>query len=291
MDARTLAAITLTLVFWASAFAGIRAGLEAYAPGHLALFRFLVASAVLSGYATATKMRLPEARDLPAILLLGFLGITLYHVSLVYGEISVTAGAASLLIASGPVFTALLATVYLGERLNTWGWLGIVVSFLGVTLVALGEGRGVQFDMGAFLILLAAFSASLYFVFQKPYLRKYSALQFAAYTIWAGTFFMFPFIPGLVQAIQVASLDSTLAVIYLGLFPAALAYVTWTYALSRAPASIATSFLYLTPVLAILISWVWLTEVPLGLSLTGGFLSLLGVMLVNTKGRQQTSKE
>lgn len=120
-DARTLAAIGVTLLPWASAFAAIRAGLTAYAPGTLALLRFLVASTVLGIYALATRMRLPALRDLPAMLLMGLVGITLYHVPLNYGEVTVTAGAASLLIASAPTFTALLATAFLGERLRVWG--------------------------------------------------------------------------------------------------------------------------------------------------------------------------
>lgn len=285
LDARLLMAIGITLIFWASAFAGIRAGLTAYAPGHLALLRFLVASAVLALYALLTRMPLPRGRDLPAILLLGFVGITVYHLALSYGEVTVTAGAASLLIASGPVFTALLATSFLGERLRPWGWLGIGVSFGGVALIALGEGEGVRFDPGAFLILLAALGTSLYFVFQKPYLRRYSALQFAAYTIWAGTLFMLIYLPGLAGVVRSAPLEATLAIVYLGIFPAALAYVTWTYALSRAPASIAASFLYLSPVLATLIAWAWLREMPTALSLAGGGLSLCGVILVNTRGR------
>ena len=285
VDTRTLIALGVTLLFWASAFAGIRAGLEAYAPGHLALFRFLVASVVLAGYAVSTRMRLPDKRDLPAILLLGFLGITVYHTALTYGEVTVTAGAASLLIAFAPVCIVLLAAVFLGERLRVWGWLGIAVSFAGVVLIALGEGEGVQFDSGAFLILLAAFSASLYIVFQKRYLIKYSAIQFTTYAIWAGTLFLLVFLPGLAQTIRIAPLDTTLAVVYLGVFPAALAYVTWTYALSRAPASIVASFLYLSPVLAILIAWVWLGEMPVALSLIGGFISLSGVILVNVRGR------
>jgi len=86
-------------------------------------------------------------------------------------------------------------------------------------------------------------------------------------------------------AVRSAPLEATLAIVYLGVFPAALAYVTWTYALSRAPASIAASFLYLSPVLATLIAWAWLREVPIPLSLAGGGLSLCGVILVNTRGR------
>ncbi len=252
----------VVLFIWASAFAGIRAGLEGYSPGHLALLRFLLGSGLLAGYAVAVRMQLPLLKDVPAVLLAGFLGFAVYHVGLSYGEVTVEAGAASLIIASVPVFTALLAMVFLGERLGVWGWVGSAASFTGVALISAGEAGGLGLDPGAFFILLAAVGESLFFVFQKPYLARYGSLRFTAYSIWAGTLFMLVFSPGLFGAIGDAPLGATLSVVYLGVFPTVVAYLALGYVFSRLTASVAVSFLYVIPVLAFLIAWAWLGEVP-----------------------------
>jgi drug/metabolite transporter (DMT)-like permease len=281
VDIKTLAPVLVSIMFWSSAFAGIRSALLNYAPGHLALLRFLVASAVLVVYSICNHVSLPNLRDIPKIMFLGFLGVAVYHTALNYGEISVTAGSASLLIASSPALTAIFAVIFLKEKMTKWAWVGIATSFFGVFLVTLGEGQGLQFDFGAILILIAAISSSAYFVFQKPLLEKYGALPVTTYVICAGTFFMLIFLPGLPQAIFSAPLPSTFSVVYLGVFPGALAYVTWTQALSKAPASLVSSFLYLSPVLAIFIALFLLNEIPSLISLVGGAISILGVMIVN----------
>lgn len=287
LDNRTLAAIAVTVLCWASAFAGIRAGLAAYTPGQVALLRFLVASAVLAVYAVLTRMHFPKKQDLGAIAAIGFLGITAYHLLLNYGELTVTAGAASLLVNTSPIFTALLAIAFLGERLSLRRWVGIAVSFTGVALITGGEAKRFSFDLGALLILMSAVSMSIYMILQKPYLRKYSALQLTTYTFWAGTIFLLPFLPSLIQVVPTAPLSATLALLYLGIFPSASAYATWAYILAQIPASRAATLLYLVPVLAIIVAWVWLQEVPTVLSLIGGAIALCGVVLVNTRSQAE----
>jgi drug/metabolite transporter (DMT)-like permease len=281
IDLKTGIAIAVTILFWSSAFAAIRAGLTGYNPGQMALFRFLVASVVLAVYAVITRMPLPDWRDLPVLSVMGILGFSIYHSVLNYGEKTVSAGAASFIINLSPLFIALLATVFLRERLNKLGWSGFTISFAGTTLLALGEGKGMHFNAGSVLILICALCISILFVMEKPYLKKYDPFALTTYTIWLGTLFLLVFAPGLLASIRTAPLDATLSVIYMGIFPGAVAYASWSYVLSRIPAAHASSFQYLTTPLAVLIALVWLHEVPSPLSLLGGAITLVGVVLVS----------
>jgi drug/metabolite transporter (DMT)-like permease len=278
-------ALIVALILWASAFAAIRVGLRGFGPGQLALLRFSIASVALLIYSLATGQPLPSARDLPVMILLGFLGFFVYHVGLNAGETAVPAGAASFIIASVPVFSTLLAVIFLRERLTALGWTGVVISFSGVALISLGSGTGLRFEPAALFIVLAAIGESVYFVLQKPHLTRYTGLQLTTWTIWTGTVCMLVFLPGLVRQVPVAPVSATLAVVYLGIFPAAIGYVLWSYALSRSDVSRVTSTLNLSPILSLLIAFFWLGEIPTVPSLIGGLITIAGVIVLNTLGK------
>jgi drug/metabolite transporter (DMT)-like permease len=212
-------------------------------------------------------------------------GIAVYHVALNAGERTVTAGTASLIVSSSPVFTALIAALALGERLGALGWAGVLTGFAGAALVSVSEGNGVEINSGALLVLVAAVSQAVYFVLLKPYLLRYRPLEVTSYAIWLGTLCLLPFGRELVVGLTSASAAATAAGLYLGVLPGAVAYLAWAYVLSQLPAGRAASTLYLVPPLAIGIAWLVLGEQPEVGSLLGGGIVLLGVALVNARFR------
>jgi drug/metabolite transporter (DMT)-like permease len=282
----TMLALGTTIILWASAFVGIRAALPAYGPLHLAVLRFLVAAMVLGAGAFVLRVRLPERRDLPRIVLCGLLGITGYNLALNTGELEVSAGAASLLVNTGPIWTALLAQLLLKERLRPAGWIGIGLGFAGAATIALGAGSEFGVSCGALLVLLAAVQLSLYSVVQKPLLARYRPVEATTYAIFAGTLGLLPFGWGLPATILAAPLPATMAVIFLGIGPAALAYVAWAAVLARLPAGRAASFLYLVPPTVLVVAWLWLGELPGLAALGGGAIALGGVAIVARAGRR-----
>ena len=287
-DPATLCAAAVTVVLWASAFPAIRAGLDGFSPGGLAVIRFVVASAAVALLAIRSGIRLPQRPDLGAIAVIGLLGFTAYNLALNQGERTVTAGSAALIVNSVPAITALFAAAFLGDRLPRRAWLGIAISFAGVAIITAGEGEGIAADPAALLVVLAAVAQAAFFVLQKPYLGRYGPLELTVWAIWAGTLPLLVFTPTAVSELGVARSEAIIAAVWLGLFPGAIAYSTWAFALARSDASRLTTLLYLVPVVTIGIAYLWLAEVPAAVSVLGGGIAIIGVVIVQGTRRRET---
>jgi drug/metabolite transporter (DMT)-like permease len=276
---------------WASSFPVTRIALAAYAPAHLALARYGVATLALLIYCFLARAPLPRRSELPALALTGLFCGTFYQLGFNYGMRTVSSGPAAVLVDTVPIFAALFGYFFLRERLGIRAVSGVILGFIGSTLIASGEAGTADFalESGAGYLLLASLAFSLGSVVQKPLLVRLPAVPVTAYYFVAATLGLAGFAPGLPASIAAAPASANWALLYLALFPGALSFALWSYALARLPVAQASSSLYLVPVLTFPIAWVWMGEVPGMASLAGGGIVLLGVLLVQMRGSDSAS--
>jgi len=280
-------AAMFTVLLWGSSFPAIRYTLRTYSPEALMLFRFLFASITLIGIGIIKKIRLPKVKDLPMFAMGGFVGVFLYMLLSKQGAVYLEAGIGSFIVSSTPVFVLILSTLLLKEKAKRACWIGVAVSLIGLMIVALSQTSGFVPDIGLLFFLLATFATSLHNIIQRKITRKYTALEATTYSIIFATFCMLVYLPTLIREIPNSNLSANLLVVYLGIFPAALAYLSWGWALSKAKkTTYVTVFIYLIPLISSALAYVWLGETISLLTLLGGSVIIAGMVISNIAERE-----
>ncbi|WP_406128509.1 DMT family transporter [Streptomyces sp. NBC_00989] len=280
------AAAVVTVLLWASAFVSIRSAGSAYSPGALALGRLASGALALGVIALVRREGVPPRSAWRGIAISGVLWFGFYMVVLNWGEQQVDAGTAALVVNIGPILIALLGSRLLGDAMPPRLLAGMAVSFAGAVTVGLSmSGDGGSSVLGVALCLLAAVAYAGGVVAQKPALARASALQVTTFGCLVGAVLCLPFAGQLVEQAGDAPVSATLNMVYLGVFPTALAFTTWAYALARTTASKMGATTYAVPALVVLMSWLVLGEVPGLLTLAGGVLCLAGVAVSRSRAR------
>ncbi|HGZ9017650.1 TPA: DMT family transporter [Staphylococcus aureus] len=278
----TFLSYLFTIILWGSAFPMIKIALNDFSAESLSAFRLILATIILLPFVIIMKLPTPELRDIPVIFILGFCGFVIYHTALNFGETLISAGISGILVSTTPIFSSALAYIFLKEHFSKWNWLSSLVAFIGISIISISKDDYTTINvLGVFIILLASFSESLYFTFQKKYIEKYGFIAFTLYTIMASSPFMLIFIPEIINDIHGATFTSIVSVLYLAIFPTIIPYVLLAYIVKSVGVSDATMSLYLTPIVSLLLSYLLLDELPTTLAIIGGIITLLGVSLSN----------
>jgi drug/metabolite transporter (DMT)-like permease len=285
-----LAAVSVTLLMWASAFVAIRHLADHFSPGSLSLGRLLVGAFCLGIAALSRGLPRLSGRDWLPLLVIGVLWFGVYNVTLNAGERHVDAGTAVMIIQVSPVLIALLAAVFLGERFTAYLGLGLALAFAGVGLIvaATGQAGGDRDPLGVVLCLVAAVAYSISLVLQKPLVARLSAVHVTFLACTVGAIVCLPFVGQLVDDTRAASAVDIWWVVYLGVFPTAIAFTTFAFALRHMSASSLGVTTYLVPPITILMGWVFLSETPPAMAYVGGVLALVGVAVARRKPRTRT---
>ena len=287
----SLPALGVTVVLWASAFVGIRAATDSFGPGPLSLARLLVGAVALTVIARPWRHSLPRGRTLGLVVVYGVLWFGAYNVALNAGETSLDAGTAALVVNIGPILIALLAGWVLKEGFPPPLLVGMAVAFGGVALIALSTSHSgavrTASTSGVLLCVLAAVLYAAGALSQKPVLRTVDPAMSVWMACVIGAIVCLPYAPALVSEASDAPAGDIWWVVYLGVFPTAIGFSTWSYALKRLTAGQVASTTYLAPAVATLISWAVLDEVPAPLAFVGGALCLIGVAVTRYRPRRR----
>lgn len=281
-----MAALSVTLVLWSSAFVAIRHLGHDVSPGALSLGRLLVASLALTVLLVRTRRTRLVRAEVLLLLLCGVAWFGIYNIALNDSERRIDAATAAMLVQVGPIVVALLAAVFLGERLTGWLLAGIAVAFAGVVVIGLAmRGDGGSDVSGVLLALLAALTYAIGVVSQKVLLRRLSAAEVVCYACWIGVVVCLPWTGDLLDVVRHGERADLAWIAYLGLFPTALAFSLWAFALRHTDAGKQAITTFLVPGITAVMAWVLLDEVPPALAFAGGVLCVVGVLLTRRRPR------
>lgn len=283
MRGKSTSLLVVTVFLWGASFIFIKLGLEEVPPITLALLRFAIATPFMLLLVNRDSGFNGLSKGWRNLLLLGFMGVTAYHVFQNIGMSMTSASESSIIIASNPIFIALFGRYFLRERISPLGLLGILLAFSGVAIVVLRTGLSLSWSSlsGNVLCLGSVFSWTAYSIYGKMKLQESDANQITAYSFLFGTILLAP----LALLLEKPTLPSTLipwiSLFSLSFLCSGVAYLFWYKALEERPASEAGSFLFLIPVIASLLAYFILDERLDALFFVGAALVIIGVIMAS----------
>lgn len=275
----------VTILCWSLAYVLTRMTLQYFTAFSLGFLRYFAASITLLIIAISTKMRFPGKSHLPWFAASGAVGFFFYMIAFNKGEETVTASTGSVVIATVPVITALLARLIYKEKLCGFQWAAIALEFAGVLMLTLMNGV-FSANAGLFWLFFAALALSIYNLLQRRLTMTYTALQTSSFSIFFGTVMLAVFLPSSIKEAAAAPPIQLFYIAILGVFSSAIAYAAWSRAFAKAAkTSQVSNYMFVTPILTSVLGFLMVKEIPDAATLSGGSFIMIGMLVFNFGGK------
>jgi drug/metabolite transporter (DMT)-like permease len=289
MNLKAILKALFAVTVWGASFVATKIALQYAAPSTIVWIRFTMGVVILGLAAVYNKQfTLPQGKDWGYFALLGFLGITLHQWLQSTGLVTAQATTSAWIVATIPVFMALLGFFILRERLAWYQVAGIVLAAIGVLLIVtkgdLNSLISGKFGTpGDFLVLISAPNWAVFSALSRSGLKKHPSTLMMFYVMsfgWIFTSILFFLTSGIRQIASIPGNGWT-AILFLGVFCSGIAYIFWYDALKVLPVAQTGAFLYLEPVITVIVAALVIREAILLATIVGGIAILIGVWLVN----------
>lgn len=279
-----------TIFLWASAYPLTKIAQTHFTVVPLAFIRSFIAGFVMLIIGRMNGMQMPKKKHILLFLASGALGYVIYTVAMNIGLQTLPSATCSLLVATSPIMTAIIAAKVYNEKINLVSWLAIFIAFAGVVILLLWDSAGAfSIDAAMLWMLLSAASWAGYNIMTRKLVALgYTSAQITCFSMIASAFWLcFWSVDGFRETCT-AEWKHILALLYLAIISNALGCILWGKAMAYAEkTSEVANFMFLSPLLSALMSFILLREVPGMGTFVGGAIIICGLLLFNLKGQKK----
>jgi len=273
---------SLCALIWSLMSVFIRLAFGSFSAVTLSATRVWISAVTLLTVCIVKKMPLPRARDIPLFFITGATGFGGYFMLYNIGFKLVTVATGNVIIAAAPFFSALIAWVFLKERIRPLGWIFIGVSFVGILILAFWDGV-LSINVGVIWLLVAAVSFSVYSLMLRRLTRNYTSVQSSSYSMMASAIMMSPFLPAAIDDAIAAPISAIAAVLSISV-ACSFSFIFWAKALSLAKRTAdVVNFLFVPPFLGAILAFIIYRELPGWGTIIGGIVILFGLWMYQKK--------
>lgn len=279
-----LLAYILVSIIWGSTYLAIRVGVQSFPPFLFGGIRFMIAGTMILLFAYFKKLEFPKERiDYIKISVVGLFLLTISNSLVLTAEMRVNSSTAALLFAMTPIFIAIIEQfIPSGSRISLFGWLGMLVGFVGVSILSFSSGGELDTDiMGIVLLILAGFAWATGSIYSKRTVFKGSIIVQMGVQMLSGG--LVQFFMGIVtgEASRLNPEPSGIwALLYLIMVGSLVGYTSYIYLINVWPISKAGTYAYINPIVAMFLGWLLLGEPVTAKMIISAVLILAGVVIV-----------